>query len=97
MVCEKTLNELSDSCDEFLVHAADVEGKQSGIDEDLARLLGAWQGIPITYAGGIRSLEDIRLLNEAGDGRLDYTIGSALDLFGGNLKFEEVIRAQTKV
>ncbi|MBE6015508.1 MAG: phosphoribosylformimino-5-aminoimidazole carboxamide ribotide isomerase [Lachnospiraceae bacterium] len=97
VVCEKTLNELSDSCDEFLVHAADVEGKQSGIDEDLARLLGAWQGIPITYAGGIRSLEDIRLLNEAGDGRLDYTIGSALDLFGGNLKFEEVIRAQTKV
>lgn len=97
VVCEKTLNELSDSCDEFLVHAADVEGKQSGIDEDLARLLGAWQGIPITYAGGIRSLEDIRLLSEAGDGRLDYTIGSALDLFGGNLKFEEVIRVQTKV
>lgn len=87
-----TLNKLSAYCDEFLVHATDVEGKRSGIDENLAGILGSWKGIPVTYAGGITTLADVEALNRASRGRLDYTVGSALDLFGGTLKFSELIK-----
>lgn len=90
-VTKTLLDELSDSCSEFLIHAADVEGKSNGPEEELAALLGEWSGIPVTYAGGIRNLDDIRLLGEAGRGRLDFTIGSALDLFGGSLSYREVV------
>ena len=90
-VTKTLLDELSDSCSEFLIHAADVEGKSNGPEEELAALLGEWSGIPVTYAGGIRNLDDIRLLSEAGRGRLDFTIGSALDLFGGSLSYREVV------
>ena len=83
---------LSASCDEFLIHAVDVEGKKSGIEETLLKELARWQGVPITYAGGVRNLEDLRRLNEIGGGKIDVTIGSALSLFGGNLDFEEVVR-----
>ena len=86
-----TLDAFSKYCDEFLVHATHVEGKKAGIDEELAGLLGAWDGIPVTYAGGIHSLEDIDLLGKASKGKVDYTIGSALDLFGGTLAFNDVI------
>ncbi len=89
---EQVLDELSSYCDEFLVHAVDVEGKASGIEEPLADLLGSWGQIPVTYAGGVGSMEDVRKLKERGRGRLDVTIGSALDLFGGPLSFEEVRR-----
>lgn len=82
---------LAKYCDEFLVHAVDVEGKNSGIDTELVKILGEYDGIPITYAGGIRMLGDIDVLNEYGKGRLDFTIGSSLDIFGGNLKFGEII------
>ena len=85
------LSGLSSCCDEFLIHAADVEGKCSGPDEALVRMLGEWHGIPVTYAGGIRSLEDIRLVGEAGRNHLDLTIGSALDLFGGTLPYRSVL------
>lgn len=85
-----TLNKLSTYCDEFLVHATDVEGKQSGIDENLASILGSWRGIPVTYAGGISTMADIEALNKASRGRLDYTVGSALDLFGGTLRFSDL-------
>ncbi len=71
-------------CSEFLVHAADVEGKQAGIDEDLVTRLGTWVTIPTTYAGGARSLDDIRRVEELSGGRVDLTIGSALDIFGGS-------------
>ena len=87
------LDELSASCSEFLVHAVDTEGKQAGPDRDLIRLLGTWAGIPVTYAGGISSPEDLELLREEGRERVDFTVGSALDLFGGKLPFDLVKRA----
>lgn len=87
----KTLDTLSSYCDEFLIHAVDVEGKASGIEKDLVVLLGKWGKIPITYAGGVGSFEDLRLLKELGKDKLDVTIGSALDLFGGPLKYTEVV------
>ena len=83
---------LSAFCDEFLVHAVDVEGKKSGMEEELLRELAGWQKTPITYAGGVQSLEDLKKLEEMGAGRIDVTIGSALSLFGGALEFEEVVR-----
>ena len=88
---EAVLEELSGYCDEFLIHAVDVEGKSNGIEEDIAALLGRWDGIPVTYAGGVGSMEDMRRLKELGRGRVDVTIGSALDLFGGPLRFEDVL------
>lgn len=87
----ETVEELSESCDEFLIHAVDVEGKAQGIEEELATLLGAVCKIPCTYAGGVHNFHDLALLKELGQGRLDVTIGSALDLFGGPMKFEEVL------
>ncbi len=78
-----TLDKLSRSCAEFLVHAVDVEGKCRGIETELATRLADWSPIPTTYAGGISSLDDLRLLKRIGRDRLDATIGSALDIFGG--------------
>lgn len=91
-VKHETLDLLAEYCDEFLIHAVDVEGKSAGIDKDLAELIGSWSGIPVTYAGGIRNLEDVEKLFTASEGRLDITVGSALDLFGGRLPYNEVIR-----
>ena len=85
------LDELSRYCDEFLVHAVDVEGKSSGIEKELAEMLGQWEGIPITYAGGVSSYEDLNDLKKLGQNKIDVTIGSALDLFGGPLSFEKVL------
>lgn len=90
-LCPDVLDELSGYCDEFLIHAADVEGKAQGIEQELVRMLGNWQGIPVTYAGGVGTYEDIRLLGRLGRGRVDVTVGSALDLFGGPLEFEKVL------
>ena len=87
-----TLSLLSESCDGFLVHAVDVEGKSSGIESELAGILGAWDGCPVTYAGGIHSFDDMYLIDTLGFGRVDITIGSSLDIFGGNMELEEVIR-----
>lgn len=87
-----TLDDLASYCDEFLVHAVDVEGKAAGIEEELALLLGNWGKIPVTYAGGVHSYEDLRLLKKLGQDKVNVTVGSALDLFGGSLKFEEVLR-----
>ncbi|MBQ3899702.1 MAG: phosphoribosylformimino-5-aminoimidazole carboxamide ribotide isomerase [Lachnospiraceae bacterium] len=88
----KLLENLSDYCDEYLVHAVDVEGKNSGIEEDLVRMLAKYDGKPITYAGGVHSYEDIKLLKTLGKDKINMTIGSALDLFGGSLSFEEVLQ-----
>ena len=88
----ETLDELAESCAEFLIHGVDVEGKRSGMEEELVRMLGSWQGIPVTYAGGIGSLEDLERFREAGKGRADFTIGSALDLFGGDIPYDTVKR-----
>ena len=89
---EKTLNELSGYCDEFLIHAADVEGKAAGIESELAALLGQWNGIPMTYAGGVGSYDDLEQLRLLGRDHLDVTIGSALDLFGGSLSYAKILK-----
>ena len=75
-----------------LIHAAHVEGKEAGIDEELIELLSEWDGIPITYAGGIADYDDIIDIRNISQGRINVTIGSALDLFGGPLNFETVIQ-----
>lgn len=92
MLNEQTIAELSSHCDEFLVHAVDVEGKANGIEEEVALMLGKYCDIPATYAGGVHSYEDLALLKKLGMGKVDVTIGSALDLFGGTMSFEKVIK-----
>lgn len=94
---QTTLDELSKYCDEFLIHGVDVEGKGSGMDEELVKILSAWkqknpEANDITYAGGIASFEDIRKFAEYCDESLDFTIGSALDVFGGTLSYKEVVK-----
>ncbi len=84
------MEKLASHCDEFLIHAIDVEGKGRGIDSELAELLTCLPDFPVTYAGGIHSLEDIQLLKEKGRGKLDFTIGSALDIYGGSLSYREI-------
>jgi phosphoribosylformimino-5-aminoimidazole carboxamide ribotide isomerase len=76
---------LSRHCAEFLIHAADVEGKQQGMDWELVELLGRVSPIPTTYAGGARDISDLESLDRQSQGRLDLSIGSALDIFGGKL------------
>ena len=88
---EKVLEKLSAYCDEFLIHAVDVEGKAMGIEEQVAALLGNWGKIPVTYAGGVHDFNDLEKLRILGKNKVNVTIGSALDLFGGNLKWEEVV------
>ena len=90
-VNKETLDEFAAYCDEFLVHAVDVEGKQSGIETEVASILGNWGKIPITYAGGVHSFEDLEQLRNFGDGRIDVTVGSALDIFGGKMAIDEII------
>lgn len=87
------IDELSSFCAEFLIHGTSVEGKKAGIDEGLVELLGACRGKPVTYAGGIRSLEDIERIRMLGRCRVNFTVGSALDIYGGTLPFEEVAQA----
>ena len=90
-VNQKLLSELADSCDEFLIHAVDVEGKNNGIEQELAEELSEWKGCPITYAGGVHSMEDLEILKRVGQGRIHVTVGSALDLYGGSLSFRAVL------
>jgi len=82
-ISSELLGKLSESCDEFLIHAADVEGKCDGVEVELVRKLADWCPVPATYAGGIRDIADMQLIKDIGKGRLDLTIGSALDIFGG--------------
>lgn len=89
-----TLDMFSEYCSELLIHAVDAEGKAQGIEKPLAELLGNWGKLPIVYAGGIGSYEDIELLKQLGKNRLDFTVGSALDIFGGKLEFEKICSYQ---
>ena len=92
-VSRSTLDDLAEYCDEFLIHAADVEGMCQGVDEELISLLGQWGRKPITYAGGARNLGDLRLVDRLGQGNIDLTIGSALDIFGGaGVTYDECLR-----
>lgn len=88
---EEVLKRLSEYCDEFLIHAVDVEGKASGIETELVQMLGRFSEIPVTYAGGVGGFSDLEKLKQYGKNRVNVTIGSALDLFGGNMKYEEVV------
>jgi phosphoribosylformimino-5-aminoimidazole carboxamide ribotide isomerase len=91
-VTHATLDKLAPHCAEFLIHAADVEGLCRGIDADLVSLLGSWGKIPLTYAGGAATMDDVRLVESAGQGRVDVTVGSALDLFGGRgLRYRDLV------
>jgi phosphoribosylformimino-5-aminoimidazole carboxamide ribotide isomerase len=85
------LEKLSVYCAEFLVHGVDVEGKQQGIEEDLISLLGMYSPLPVTYAGGVKKLSDLDLVQSLGQGRVDLTIGSALDIFGGKVAYADVL------
>jgi phosphoribosylformimino-5-aminoimidazole carboxamide ribotide isomerase len=87
----ESIREIEQYCDELLIHAVDVEGKRSGMQEELVRDLAQWTTIPTTYAGGVRSLEDLKKFETIANGRLHITIGSALSLFGGDLAFENVV------
>ena len=91
---QESLDYFSGFCDEFLIHAVDVEGKAAGIETEVAKLLGNWGKIPMTYAGGIHEFEDLKILKTLGKGKVDFTIGSALDLFGGKMEFERVVRIE---
>eukprot|EP00045_Choanoeca_perplexa_P003989 m.34784 g.34784 ORF g.34784 m.34784 type:complete len:274 (-) comp12340_c0_seq3:306-1127(-) len=96
-ISKATLERLSKYCSEFLIHAADVEGLSQGIDEDLVRVLGDWSPIPCTYAGGANSLHDLERVKALSRGRVDLTIGSALDIFGGSaIKFEDCVAWNAK-
>ena len=90
---QAVLEDLAGCCDEFLIHAVDVEGLCRGIDTRLVECLGDWASIPVTYAGGARSLEDLESVERLGQGRVDLTIGSALDIFGGKgVLYEDALR-----
>lgn len=87
----KLLKTLEGSCDEYLIHAVDVEGKVSGIEEGVVRLLGVYGGRPATYAGGVHDYQDLEVLKRLGNGHVNVTIGSALDLFGGSMSLDRVL------
>lgn len=86
------LEKLSVYCDEYLVHGVDVEGKSQGIEEELIVLLGESSPLPVTYAGGVSKLSDLDLVQSLGQDRVDLTIGSALDIFGGEVAYMDVLK-----
>ncbi len=89
----ETLNIFSEFCAEFLIHAVDVEGLCRGIDRELVEKLGRWTPIPMTYAGGANSLADLEAVTQLGQGKVDLTIGSALDIFGGSgVGYEDCVK-----
>lgn len=97
-VSAELLSKLAASCDEFLIHAADVEGLCRGIDHELVEKLAAWTPLPCTYAGGAKSLEDLAEVTRVGRGKVDLTIGSALDIFGGSgVKYADVVSFNRKL
>jgi len=91
-VTAPALDKFSGFCAEFLIHAVDVEGLCHGVDHELVEKLGKWTPIPMTYAGGANSLADLERVTELGQGKVDLTIGSALDIFGGSgVKYADVV------
>lgn len=87
----QSIKVIEEYCDELLIHAVDVEGKRSGMQEDLVRDLAEWTSIPTTYAGGVRSIDDLKKFESLSNGKLHVTIGSALSIFGGDLDFQTVV------
>lgn len=92
VISPEILEEFSGLCDEFLIHAADVEGQCRGIERELVQRLAKWSPIPTTYAGGVKDLSDMELIRDLGQGRLHATVGSALDIFGGTtMTYQEAV------
>ena len=88
----ESLEKLAEWCAEFLIHGVDVEGQCRGIDQELVSILGQWSPIATTYAGGASSLADLEAVTRLGQGRIDLTIGSALDIFGGSgVRYEDAV------
>lgn len=90
-VTPQLLDELEPYCAEYLIHAVDVEGRAQGIEEALVEMLGTWDGLPVTYAGGVGSFDDLKTLQMLGNNHINVTIGSALDIFGGTMAYDEVL------
>lgn len=91
-VNSQTLDQLASQCDEFLIHSADVEGKCEGIDTELVELMGSWGKIPMTYAGGVAAMDDVEKVATVSGGKVDVTVGSSLDLFGGSgVRYQDLI------
>ncbi|MBP5462654.1 MAG: phosphoribosylformimino-5-aminoimidazole carboxamide ribotide isomerase [Lachnospiraceae bacterium] len=90
-VTPELLGMLEPFCAEFLIHGVDAEGKRNGMEEELVARLSEYDGNPVTYAGGIHSRKALGRFREVGRGRLDYTVGSALDLFGGKMSYRELV------
>ena len=95
-ISRETLEQLAEHCAEFLVHGVDVEGQRLGIDAALVELLGRWSPIPVTYAGGARSMADLDLVKQRGNNRVDLSIGSGLDIFGGDIPYRDVVAWQRR-
>ena len=95
-VSRDTLAWLARYCDEFLVHGVDVEGKRMGVEEPLVEMLADWSPIAVTYAGGVRALADLDRVKALGRGRVDLTIGSALDIYGGDVPYDDVVAWQRR-
>ncbi len=93
-ITHDNIKKLEKYCDEFLIHAVDVEGKMEGVDTRLVGILGDSVSIPATYAGGVKDCNDISRVFKAGKGKVDLTIGSALDIFGGKIPYSEVIKRE---
>ena len=92
VVSPQVIDGFAKLCDEFLVHAADVEGQCAGIEEDLVTKLSDWSPIPTTYAGGVKDINDMKRIQELGNNRLHATVGSALDIFGGKtMTYQEAV------
>ncbi|MEN8199895.1 MAG: phosphoribosylformimino-5-aminoimidazole carboxamide ribotide isomerase [Thermodesulfobacteriota bacterium] len=92
VISPQVIEDFAGLCDEFLVHAADVEGQCRGIETELVKRLAQWSPIPTTYAGGVKDIKDMELIRELGENRLHATVGSALDIFGGSgMSYEEVV------
>lgn len=89
----EVLERLAPYCSEFLIHAADVEGKCDGMDHELVRLLSSFDTRKVTYAGGVACMDDLVQIDEISEGKLDVTVGSALDLFGGfGLRYRDLLK-----
>lgn len=93
----ETLQKLAPHCAEFLIHAVDVEGRRCGVDRELVGRLAEWTPLPTTYAGGARSLADLEEVTRIGQGRIDLTIGSALDIFGGDVPYAECVAFNRRI
>lgn len=88
---QENIDLLVNYCDEFLIHAVDVEGKCKGINEEIVKLMSELVSIPCTYAGGIHSIDDIKRIDQIGHGKIDFTVGSAVDVFGGHISYTELV------